>query len=246
LGSPARPYYRQGLARVHHLGFAFHADDCAPGILDLLRPVRERRGLVLELGCGSGILTRHLVDAGHRVIATDASPAMLELACDHAPGAVDIRQLVLPADPLPSADAIVSTGHALNYLPDETALDRALVAAAEALHPDGVLAIDLCDTRWGEARRNQAPQVRVNDDWVLVTRFSVPAPNLFVRDMTTFVRDDDGSWRRDDERHDNVLIDTARVPGLLRDHGIDARIAPSFGSEQLPEGLVAVIGHRPA
>jgi SAM-dependent methyltransferase len=243
LGSPARPYYRQGLARVHHLGFAFHADDCAPGILDLLRPVRERRGLVLELGCGSGILTRHLVDAGHRVIATDASPAMLELACDHAPGAVDIRQLVLPADPLPSADAIVSTGHALNYLPDETALDRALVAAAEALHPDGVLAID---TRWGEARRNQAPQVRVNDDWVLVTRFSVPAPNLFVRDMTTFVRDDDGSWRRDDERHDNVLIDTARVPGLLRDHGIDARIAPSFGSEQLPEGLVAVIGHRPA
>jgi hypothetical protein len=64
--------------------------------------------------------------------------------------------------------------------------------------------------------------------------------------MTIFVRDDDGSWLRDDERHDNVLIDTARVPGLLRDHGVDARIAPSFGSEQLPEGLVAVIGRRPA
>jgi SAM-dependent methyltransferase len=165
LGSPAHPYYRQGLARIHHLGFAFHADACAPGILALLAPVLERHGLVLELGCGSGILTRHLVDAGHRVIATDASPAMLELACDHAPGAVDIRQLVLPADPLPSADAIVSTGHALNYLPDETALDRALVAAAEALHPDGVLAIDLCDLRWGEDRRDQPPLVRVNDDW---------------------------------------------------------------------------------
>jgi SAM-dependent methyltransferase len=246
LSSPPRPYYREGLARVHHFGFAFHADACAPGIIALLQPVRERRGLVLELGCGSGILTRHLVDAGHRVIATDASPDMLELACEHAPGAVDIRQLVLPADPLPSVDAIVSTGHALNYLPDEPALDRALVAAAEALHPNGVFAIDLCDLRWGEARRDQPPLVRVTDDWVLTTRTSLPSPDCYVRDMTIFVRGDDGSWRRDDERHDNVLIDTSRVPALLGDHGVDARIEPSFGTEELPTGLVAVIGRRPA
>lgn len=30
------PYYRADLALVHHLGFGFHADDCAPGILELL------------------------------------------------------------------------------------------------------------------------------------------------------------------------------------------------------------------
>jgi hypothetical protein len=52
-------------------------------------------------------------------------------------------------------------------------------------------------------------------------------------------------WRRDDERHDNVLIDTSRVPVLLAEHGIEAAIASSFGAEQLPAGLVAVIGRRP-
>jgi hypothetical protein len=36
---------------VHHLGFGFHADATAPGILALLEPVRG--GFVLELGCGS-------------------------------------------------------------------------------------------------------------------------------------------------------------------------------------------------
>ena len=72
-------YYRQALARVHHEGFGGYGDACAPGILAGLRPVRERGGVVLELGCGSGALTRHLVAAGHRVIATDASPAMLAL-----------------------------------------------------------------------------------------------------------------------------------------------------------------------
>jgi len=246
MDEPHVPYYRRDLALVHHRGFGFHADACAPGILELLRPVLEHDGLVVEVGCGSGLLTRHLLDAGHRVVATDASPAMLALAREVAPDAEDIRQLVLPDDPIPLADAVVSVGHALNYLPDETAIDQALVAIADALRPGGVLAIDLCDLEWGEARRDAPGMGRVGDDWAIITEFSVPAANRFVREMAIFVRNDDGSWRRDDERHDNVLIDTARVPALLAPHGVETRVAGSFGTEQLPPGLRAVIGRRPA
>jgi hypothetical protein len=39
------------------------------------------------------------------------------------PAAEDIRMLVLPGDPLPPADAVVSVGRVLNYLPDEPAID---------------------------------------------------------------------------------------------------------------------------
>jgi SAM-dependent methyltransferase len=240
------PYYRRDLALIHHLGFGFHADGCAPGILRLLEPVRDRNGLVVELGCGSGLLTRHLLDAGHRVMATDASLAMLELARESAGDAEQIRELVLPDDPIPPADAIVSVGHVLSYLADEPALDRALVAIANALLPGGVLAIDLCDLEWGEARRDAPNAGWVGDDWAIVTEFSVPSPDRFVRQMATFVRAQDGSWRRDDERHDNVLIDTARVPALLADHGVKATVASSFGTERLPVGLRTVVGHRDA
>jgi SAM-dependent methyltransferase len=242
------PYYRPDLALVHHLGFGFHAERCAPGILDLIRPVRDRGGLVVELGCGSGLLTRPLVDAGHRVIATDASPAMLDLARDHAPGAEDVRQLVLPDDPIPSADAIVSIGHVLSYLPDEAAIDRALVAVAEALRPGGILALDLCDLAWGEARQDAPNYSQVGEDWAIVTRFPAAPPDRFFREMTVFVRNDDGSWRRDDERHDNVLIDTARVPALLASHGVEATVGDAFGTgddQALPTGLRTIVGHRP-
>jgi SAM-dependent methyltransferase len=241
-----QPYYRDDLALVHHRGFGFHADMCAPGIVALLGPVRDRRGRVVELGCGSGLLTRHLLDAGHRVVATDASPAMLELAREAAPDAEDVRQVTLPDDPIPRADAIVSVGHALNYLPDEAAIDRAFVAIADALRPGGVLAIDVCDLEWGSARLDVATHGRVGQDWAIITETSTPAVNRFVRRMTIFVKNDDGSWRRDDERHDNVLIDTALVPGLLARHGVEAQVRPSFGTEQLPTGLRAIIGHRPA
>ncbi len=240
------PYYRGDLALVHDLGFGFHADRCAPGILASLEPVRQRGGLVLELGCGTGLLTRYLVNAGHRVIATDASPAMLDRARRAVPN-VELRQLVLPDDPLPQADAVVGIGHVLNYLSDEAAVARALAAMAAALRPGGVLAFDLCDLRWGEARRDTPDLARVEGDWAIVTRFSLPRPNRFVREITTFVRNPDGFWRRDDERHENVLVDAAQVEALLGNHGVDVVLGTSFGVEELPTGLVTVVGSaRPA
>ncbi|HWC69019.1 MAG TPA: hypothetical protein VG478_13200 [Acidimicrobiales bacterium] len=62
--------------------------------------------------------------------------------------------------------------------------------------------------------------------------------------MAVFLRNDDGSWRRDDERHDNVLIDTTQVPALLARHGVDVTLGSSFGDERLPIGLRTLVGRR--
>ena len=210
----------------------------------MLEPVLEAGGLVVEIGCGSGLLTKHLVAAGHRVIATDASPAMLDLAREVAPGAEEIRRLTLPDDPIPQADAIVSVGHALSYLPDATAVERAIVAMGAALRPGGLLAFDICDLEWAEARRDQPSRGWTGDGWALVTEFSVPAPDRYVRQMAIFVENEDGSWRRDDERHDNVMIDTGLIPQLLANNSIEATVASSFGDETLPTGLRTVIGRK--
>jgi len=237
-----RTYYRDDLARIHHLGFGFHAEATAPGVLALLESVRGR--VVVEVGCGSGLLTRYLVDAGHRVIATDASPAMLELAGAYAGDADEIRRLALPEDPIPEADAIVGVGHVLNYLDTVADVERSLVAIAEALRPGGVLAVDLCDLEWASTRTDQRPVGWVDDDWALVTRFSVPSPDRYVRQMATFTRNGDGTWRRDDERHDNVMVDVSTVPALLADHGVEAEVRDAFGDESLPVGLKAIVGRK--
>jgi SAM-dependent methyltransferase len=238
------PYYRRDLALVHHLGFGFHADRCAPGILSLLEPVKERGGRVVELGCGSGLLTRYLTDAGHRVVATDASPEMVALARDYAPDVESAYVLRLPDDPIPPADAIVSVGHVISYLPDEVAIDRALVAVAEALLPGGIVAVDICDLEYGETRKGDPPYGRAAEEWAIVTEFDVPTPNRFVRRIAAFVRNDDGTWRRDDERHDNVLVDTAAIPALLATHGVEATLGVAFGTEELPRGLRTITGRK--
>jgi hypothetical protein len=160
------------------------------------------------------------------------------------PDAAAVAQLVLPDDPIPECDAIVSVGHPLSYLPNEESIERALIAAADALTPGGILAVDICDLEWGASRRDAPNLGRVGENWAIIAEFSVPAPDRFVRQMAVFVRNDDGSWRRDDERHDNVLIDTGRLPALLARHGVNATVGPSFGGESLPIGLRAVVGYR--
>jgi len=79
-------------------------------------------------------------------------------------------------------------------------------------------------------------------DWHFIPK---PRKGLPLREMTTFLRTDDGSWRRDDERHDNVLIDTAALPDRLAALGLNAEVRSAFGTETLPEGLMAVVAQRP-
>ena len=239
------PYYRGSLAQIHHEGFGFHADACAPGILALLAPVAARDGLVVEVGCGTGLLTHHLVGAGHRVIATDASPAMLDIARSYVPGALDHRLVALPHDPLCEADAIVSTGHALSYLPSRELLEEALVACARALRPGGVLALDLEDLTTRDAQMARPPSATVRDDWTLVIERVSDGPDHFARVQTIFVREGDGRYRRELERHDNVLIDVhGVVPPLLEAEGLEVEVRRSFGSETNMEGLLVIVAHR--
>jgi SAM-dependent methyltransferase len=179
------------------------------------------------------------------VIATDGSPAMLDLASTYTGDALEIRELVLPDDPIPKADAIVSIGHVLSYLPEADAIDRALVAIAEALRPGGLMALDLCDFSYAEARPDFPIRARVGDEWAIITERSLPSPDTFIRHMTVFLRNEDGSWRRDDERHENVLINTSLVPGLLAQHGVRATVETSFGAGvQLQDGLHAIVGTK--
>jgi predicted N-acetyltransferase YhbS len=58
--------------------------------------------LTLDLGCGEGRVSRDLIDIGHRVIAVDASMAMVRAAVDASP---ELPALAADAAALPVTDA---------------------------------------------------------------------------------------------------------------------------------------------
>ena len=97
-----------------------------------LRPLE-----VLDLGAGTGKLTRALLDAGHRATAVEPLDEMRAILSSRLPAA---RSLAGSAEQLPLANAsvdAVAVGSAFHWF-DESA---ALAEIARLLRPPGVLAL---------------------------------------------------------------------------------------------------------
>ncbi|RLK53798.1 2-polyprenyl-6-hydroxyphenyl methylase/3-demethylubiquinone-9 3-methyltransferase [Actinokineospora cianjurensis] len=103
-----------------------------------LIPTARRPGAVLvDLGCGGGLLAPHISGKGYRHIGVDLSQQGPRLAAAH--GVTAIRGDVLNV-PLRSACAdVVVAGEVLEHVPD---LPRAVEQACRLLRPGGLLVID--------------------------------------------------------------------------------------------------------
>ena len=65
-------------------------------------------------------------------------------------------------------------------------------------------------------------------------------------DIAIFAADAAGCYRRESERHDNVLVEVAAlVPPLLAAEGLEVRIGDGFDGEPLMPGLKTIVAHRP-
>src|ERR1700720_557609 len=111
--------YENDLAYIHDVGFGDFAKNSSPGLLKLLRQNGIADGLVVDLGCGSGLWARELAQAKYDVLGIDISPAMIELARERVPGG-EFRVASLLKTDLPRCVAVTSLGECLNYLFDES------------------------------------------------------------------------------------------------------------------------------
>lgn len=106
---------------------------------------RERAGsdpVCVDVGVGTGYLTRAIASLGFRVIGCDSSPEMLKVAAESVPSA-DLRLgegadflRTLPAE---SAD-LVTCSSVLEYLPEPLPIVH---LAAPVLRPGGIFAVSL-------------------------------------------------------------------------------------------------------
>src|SRR5829696_7869814 len=147
-------WYKEDLAYIHDVGHADFALESAPGILEILDQSRIPEGLVVDLGCGSGLWARELVDAGYRVLGIDISEAMIGLYRRRVPEAEFRVGSLFDAD-IPPCAAVTAVSEVLNYLFDEENKPRGLARlfrrVYDALAPGGVFVFDVLGP--GQVRR---------------------------------------------------------------------------------------------
>jgi SAM-dependent methyltransferase len=241
-------WYGEDLAYIHDVGHADFALDSAPGILEILGRSGIDGGLVVDLGCGSGLLARELIDAGYGVFGVDISEAMIGLARKRAPEAGFAVGSLFEVE-IPRCVAVTAISEVLNYLFDaeneESRLGRVFRRVCEALVPGGVFVFDVLGP--GQvAPGTRAKGFRVGEDWaVLSEREEDHERGTMERRIISF-RMVGEHYRRIDEVHRVRLYEPSELAAELENAGFLVRTMRSYGDLSLSGGHTAFAAQRPA
>src|SRR5580704_6298457 len=98
---------------------------------------------VIDLGCGTGIITLEFARRGYRMIGVDPSPVMLQVAM-HKSGADGVQWVEGDAGRLgtPGADLAFMSGHVAQFILSDADWLEALAGVHEALRAGGYLAFE--------------------------------------------------------------------------------------------------------
>jgi len=110
----------------------------------ILKKYKITDGLVLDLGCGTGEMTRRLKNRGYDMIGVDLSEEMLFSAYeqDHD-GILYLNQDMRSFELYGTVRAVVSVCDSMNYLTEDGDLEKVLKLVNNYLDPGGIMIFDL-------------------------------------------------------------------------------------------------------
>ncbi|PSB54195.1 class I SAM-dependent methyltransferase [Chamaesiphon polymorphus] len=239
-------WYNADLAYIHDVGFRDYALKSAPGVLEILTARQIPTGLIVDLGCGSGLLTELLERDGYRVLGIDISPAMISIAQERVPTAEFRIESLFTAE-IPACAAVVSIGECLNYVFDDNCdlvLNDLFQRIYRALIPGGIFIFDIVtpgQVPAGEVVKNFTE----GQDWiVLVEKQEDLTRQILTRRIITF-RQIGELYRRSEEVHLQRLFDVESIAKKLEQIGFRVEILDRYGQFRLPPARVAFIVQKP-
>ncbi len=238
--------YKRDFAYVHDVGFGTFAERSAPGVLHILRAGGIYGGLVVDLGCGSGLWARRLVDAAYRVLGIDLSADLIALARQRVPEGSFQAGSFLDVD-FPDCVAITALGECFNYTFDRrnsrSSLSRLFRRAFRALRPGGLLVFDVAEP--GRAK-GSSRSFWQGPDWACLTEFVQDEPrNLLTRRITTF-RKVGRHYRRAEETHVQQLYSASQLADDLRQIGFRVRTVRGYGDLRFARAHAGLIARKPS
>lgn len=243
-----KKYYNDDLAFIHDVGHGDFALKSAPGILELLRRNHIREGLVVDLGCGSGIWAQHLTRAGYSVLGIDISEAMIAIARKRAPDARFQVGSLFKAR-IPVCNAVTCIGECINYLFDPVdesrTLPRLFQRVYKSLAPGGLFIFDIVEP--GQVAEGAAiKSFSEGEDWtVLVEKSEDRARSILTRRIISF-RKLGQHYRRAVEVHRLRLYRSSDVARDLRLAGFVVKKMSGYGDYLFSKAHASFVARKPA
>ena len=165
--------YDEDLAYIHHEGFGDFARSAGTQLLKLFRRHHIREGLVVDLGCGSGIWAAKLVEAGYDVFGVDISGQMVKLAKESLPQGRFLCSSFFDVD-IPPCRVVTSLGECFCYLFDEkndsAALEDLFGRVYESLDSGGLFVFDVVTPQVRQSAKTYK-SFWESDDWSILVEY---------------------------------------------------------------------------
>lgn len=237
-------WYKEDLAYIHDVGFRSYVLQAMPGILAILNQHDIQDGLIVDLGCGSGLAAEELVRVGYQVLGVDISAAMIAIARERVPMAQFQVESLFQVE-IPHCSAAISIGECFNYLfdPKPQKLTQVFQRIYDALTPGGVFIFDIAEP--GQVT-NATPikSFTEGDDWiVLVEKQEDSMQHILTRRIITFRQVGD-YYRRDDEVHSLQLYPAEKIAAMLCQLGFQVEVGNCYGQFVLPHAHVTFVAKK--
>jgi SAM-dependent methyltransferase len=238
-------WYKEDLAYIHNIGFNDHATNATIAILNILHQYNIKHGLIVELGCGSGISAQAFVNANYQILGIDISPFMINIARQRVPEAIFQVNSLLKVD-IPACQVVVSIGECLNYLFDSDnnihGLTQLFQRIYQALTPGGLLIFDILEPEQLETEKTQS--FIEGEDWiVLVEKTEDKIKQQLTRRIISF-RQSGETYRREEEVHQVQLYSVTNLAEKLGKIGFQVKIKDSYGEFKLRNNHSVIIAYK--
>lgn len=197
-------------------------------LIDLLKEYGISGGIVADLGCGTGTMTRLLAAAGYDMIGIDSSPDMLDVARQSpCPGAGQHEILYLLQDMREfelygTVSAVVSVCDCINYITEPEELLQVFRLVNNYLDPHGVFLFDfhpegyyrevLGDNVFAEDREDMS--------FIWENEYDTESQINFY-ELSFFIKGEDGRYDKHRETHQQRGYTLHEMQALIAASGLE-------------------------
>lgn len=209
-------------------------------LIGLLKEYGVSDGLVLELGCGTGKMTRLLAEAGYDMTGVDNSQEMLQIAREAGQEEDNILYLLQDMREFElygTVKAVVSICDSMNYILEEADLLAVFRLVNNYLDPGGIFIFDLNTIYKYQELMGETTICENREEGSFIwDNFYEEAEQINQYDLTFFIKEENGLYRKYEETHFQRGYELEQVKILIEQAGMEFVASyDAFTREQIKE-----------
>lgn len=199
-------------------------------LVQMLDKYQVPKGLVLDLGCGTGTLTQMLSGKGYDMIGVDNSPQMLFIAMEKREISGDnilyLMQDMREFELYGTVGAVISVCDSLNYLLEEEDLVQTFKLVNNYLDPKGIFIFDFNTVyKYQEIIGDTTIAENREDCSFIWENFYHEEEEINEYDLTIFVREEEDVFRKFEENHFQRGYRLEQMKEALEEAGMEFVVA---------------------